>query len=207
MNDKNLKKRILIIAEGNEEKPYIEKILSFPNINKEVYLFSNVVNAKGATNIFARYQYEIQRGFNDLILVFCDVDKGTEHFYDIMDKIGMEFFIDKRDAIKVFIFVNPVTLQLVLLHFGNIHLSKVSKKENSKYVEELIGIKNYDAKESQIKEIVNKIHSNSMELFKERVNKISTDIKAIPSTNFLIFLQRFESDDTSWIDEIQQLLK
>lgn len=47
------KKNILIISEGFEEKPYIDKILSFPNINKDVYNFPPSVNAKGNGKIFA----------------------------------------------------------------------------------------------------------------------------------------------------------
>ena len=53
------RKNVLIIAEGYEEKPYIDKILSFPNINKDVYNFGPTVNAKGNGNIVARYQFEI----------------------------------------------------------------------------------------------------------------------------------------------------
>ena len=72
------KKNILILAEGFEEKPYNDKILSFPNINKSVYRFGDTINIKGNGNIPARYQYEIQRGFYDIVLIFCDADKGSE---------------------------------------------------------------------------------------------------------------------------------
>ena len=33
------KRNILIIAEGYEEKPYIDKLLSFPNINEMLIIF------------------------------------------------------------------------------------------------------------------------------------------------------------------------
>ena len=75
MSDRSQKKNVLIIAEGQEEKPYIDKILSFPNIDKNAYFFAPAVNAKGNGNISARYQFEIQRGFYDIVLVFCDADK------------------------------------------------------------------------------------------------------------------------------------
>ena len=51
------KKNILIIAEGFEEKPYIDKILSFPNINKDVYNFSPSINAKGNGKGVVRYHH------------------------------------------------------------------------------------------------------------------------------------------------------
>ena len=200
------KKRILIIAEGYEEKPYIEKIIHFPNINS-VYHFSPVVNAKGAGNLFARFQYEMQRGFHDIVLIFCDADKGSEEFFDVVNKIGKEFFVNQVDALNVFIFANPVTLQIVLSHFGEVNLTKISKSKNSETVKLLTGIENYAAKEQQIEEMVNMIHPDSLPDFKFRLSKISKDINDIPSSNFLTFLERFENDDVKWIDDINNLLK
>ena len=108
---------------------------------------------------------------------------------------------------KVFIFSNPVTLQLVLSHFGDVLLAKVSKKGNSEEVKRLAGVENYDAEQEQIKTIINKIHFNTIEDFKNRLAKLSTDFNDIPSSNFLIFLERFENNDTTWIDDINSLRK
>lgn len=201
------KKNILIISEGFEEKPYIDKILSFPNVNKDVYNFPPSVNAKGNGKIFARYQYEIQRGYYDLILVFCDADRGSEQFLSIVYEIGEKFFSSREDGFKVFIFANPVTLQIVLSHFGDILLTKVSKKSNADAVESLTGIKNYDASQEQIDEMIEKIHFRSMEDFKGRLSSISYDFNDLPSTNFLLFLNRFENSDISWVDDINHLKK
>ena len=207
MNENIRKKNVLIISEGFEEKPYIDKILSFPNINKDAYYFHPSVNAKGNGKIVARYQYEIQRGFYDLILVFCDADKGSEQFLSIVYEIGEKFFSSKEAGFNVFIFANPVTLQIVLSHFGDVSLTKVSKSANADIVEKLVGIKNYDATKEQIDEMIGKIHFNSLEVFKERLGKMSNDFNNLPSTNFLLFLNRFESDDTSWVDDINRLKK
>ncbi len=199
------KKNILIIAEGYEEKPYIDKLLSFPNINKDVYNIKPAVNAKGSGNIFARYQYEFQRNYYDLVLVFCDADKGSDEFLKLVNKIG-EFFINNKDAIKVFMFVNPVTLQVVLSHFGDVHITNVGKKSNCLLVEQLTGIKNYDAKEDQIEKLISMINYQSLDCFKERLKKISTDFKDVPSTSILSFVEKFESNDTNWVDEIIRLM-
>lgn len=199
------KRNILIIAEGYEEKPYIDKLLSFPNIDKNVYNIQPAVNAKGSGNIFARYQYEFQRNFYDLVLIFCDVDKGSDEFLKLIDKIG-EFFLDQKDSMSVFMFVNPVTLQVALSHFGDVHITNVGKKSNCLLVEELTGIRNYDAKEDQIEKMIGKINFQSMDSFKERLKKISTDFKDIPSTNILSFVERFENSDTTWIDQIIALM-
>ena len=71
----------------------------------------------------------------------------------------------------------------------------------------MTGIDNYDAKEKQIEEMMNKIHQDSLSDFKMRLNKLSKDINDIPSSNFLTFLERFENDDVGWIDDINNLLK
>ncbi len=201
------RKNILIIAEGYEEKPYIDKILSFPNINKDVYFFAETINVKGNGNIPARYQFEIQRGFFDIILIFCDADKGSDQFLSLLYKIGEEFFRNKEDAMKVFIFANPVTLQIVLSHFGEVCLSKVAKNSNAEIVEELTGIVGYKASVEQVNEIIGKIHFNSLDDFKQRLKKISNNFNDNPSTNFLTFLERFENSDSSWIDDINSLRK
>ena len=135
-------------------------------------------------------------------LFFCDADNGSDQFVSLVDKIGETFFKNKENAIEVFIFANPVTLQIVLCHFGDVVLSKIGKKSNSEIVEELTGIKDYKANQNQIREMIEKIHFNSIELFKERLKAFSRDFKDIPSTNFLTFLERFESSDSSWIDYI-----
>lgn len=201
------RKNILIIAEGYEEKPYIDKILSFPNINKDVYFFAETINVKGNGNIPARYQYEIQRGFFDIILIFCDADKGSDQFLSLLYKIGEEFFHNKEDAMEVFIFANPVTLQIVLSHFGEVCLSKVAKNSNAEIVEKLTGVVGYKASVEQVYEIVGKIHFNSLNEFKQRLKKISNNFNDNPSTNFLTFLERFENSDSSWIDDINSLRK
>jgi hypothetical protein len=199
------RRNILIIAEGLEEKIYLDKLLYFPNINKDAYCFNAVVNSKGSGNIKARYQYALQNGYYDAILIFCDADRISDDFVHLLSDIG-EFFENKEDAIKVFIFANPVTLQIVLSHFGDASLASSGKKTNAPIVKALTGICNYDAKEEQIKEMINLIHYDSLSDFKRRLGKISTDMKDVPSTNFLLFLNRFEGDDTSWVDEIKASL-
>lgn len=199
-------KNVLIIAEGYEEKAYLEKVLSFPNVRKDAYYFNAVINSKGSGNIKARYQYALQNGYYDIILIFCDVDCVSDNFLRLLDDIG-EFFMNKEDALKVFIFANPVTLQIVLSHFGEVELTNSGKKTNAPVVESLTGIKNYAAKDEQIKEMIGMIHYDSIPSFKKRLSSISSNYRDAPSSNFLLFLTRFESRDNSWIDDIQALMK
>ena len=103
-------------------------------------------------------------------------------------------------------FANPVTLQIVLSHFGKVELSEKAKKLNKEIIKGLTGIENYDAKDNQIKELISKINYTNYKIMKENIKEISEDYRIIPSTNFLKFINRFESDDTTWIDEINKLI-
>ncbi len=59
------KRNLLILAEGFEEKPYIEKIIHFPCMSKNIH-FEPVINLKGNGQIIPRYQYELQTNRYDL---------------------------------------------------------------------------------------------------------------------------------------------
>lgn len=196
------KKKILILAEGFEEKPYIEKLIHFPCISKS-YFFPPVINLKGNGQIFPRYQYEFQTDRYDLVLVFADADKGSKQFIAIIEKIGKEIFGDSAKGKLVFMFVNPVTMQIVLSHFEKIELNHKSKKINSDLIKELTGIENYDAKDDQIKELIQKVTYTNYPIMKENIKDLSKDYLVVPSTNILTFLENFENDDSTWIDEIK----
>lgn len=200
-----IKKSILILAEGFEEKPYIEKIINFPSISKN-YVFSPVINLKGNGKISSRYQYEFQTGRNDLVLIFADADRGSSQFIKIIEDVGEKIFGDKNKGKLVFIFSNPVTMQIVLSHFEKIDLKSRAKKINAAYIKELTGIDNYDAKEEQIKELMSKINYTNYKSMKENIKDLSDDYHIVPSSNILKFLLNFENDDTSWIDDINEQL-
>jgi len=197
------KKQILILAEGFEEKPYLDKILFFPVISKE-YVFK-VINVKGCGNIPGRYQNEYQGGRFELILVFCDADREIHDYDEIIKKVGKNF--DHPEfANLLFIFANPVTLQIVLSHFGKVNLTSIGKSKNAEKVKELVGIDNYSAKQEQIDTMMSKVTFKNYQQMKINLSDVSTSIKDVPSTNILQFLEWFESDDTSWIDNINDKL-
>ena len=198
-----IKKSILILAEGFEEKPYIEKIISFPCISKN-YHFSKVVNLKGNGNIISRYQYEFQTNKYDLVLVFADADKGSEQFIKIIESLGERLFGEKEKGGLIFMFVNPVTMQVVLSHLGEVSLTHKSKKANTTIIKDMTGIDNYTAKSDQIDAIIKMVKYSNYNDMKNRIRKLSEDYHDIPSTNILRFFENFENDDTTWIDEINE---
>ena len=183
------KKSILILCEGYEEWHYINKLLSFGRYNKELYFFPDPINVKSNSRLVPRFQIEYAKDRYDLILIFCDVDKNVDSFYEIVNNLATNLEITTEQAFKLFIFANPVTMQVVLSHFGRVELTHVAKNKNREEIEKITGIKGYNASESQIKEMMLKITFSSYDILKENLSYISRDIHDVPSTNFLKFLE------------------
>ena len=196
-------KKICIICEGDEELDYIEAL-------KNKAVFSNkydfiTVNAKSINTIIARYQEKFQSDSYSLVLIFCDTDKGpSEKYKEIKQKINEFHEADVAD--DIIIFGNPCTMQIILSHFAEIKLTSQSKSVNAKYIKELTGIQNYKATDKQRKELFSKIKRENYDVMKENVKNLSTNDEELSSTNILKFIEKFESDDDSWIDEINEKL-
>ena len=196
-------KKICIICEGYEELDYIEAL-------KNKAVFSNkydfiTVNAKSINTIIARYQEKFQSDSYSLVLIFCDTDKGpSEKYKEIKQKINEFHEADVAD--DIIIFGNPCTMQIILSHFAEIKLTSQSKSVNAKYIKELTGIQNYKATDKQRKELFSKIKRENYDVMKENVKNLSTNDEELSSTNILKFIEKFESDDDSWIDEINEKL-
>ena len=97
-------------------------------------------------------------------------------------------------------------MQIIISHFADVKLKSQSKAVNSKYIKEYVGIEDYKATEEQRKELFSKIKRSNYEKMKENVAKLSTDDNVTSSTNILKFIEKFESDDESWIEEINKKL-
>lgn len=195
--------KICIICEGYEELDYIEA-LKKKGVFSENYDFVTI-NAKSINTIFSRYQEKYQSDSYTVVLIFCDTDKGpSDKYLELKRKINE--FHDKDIADEIIIFGNPCTMQIILSHFGNIRLTSQSKTVNAKYIEQLTGIKGYKATEDQRRELFTKIKRNNYRTMKENVSDLSTNDTDVSSTNILKFVEKFENDDTSWIDEINKKL-
>lgn len=197
-------RRICIICEGDEERDYIKTLLS-KNVFSDKYSFSEPINAKSINNIYTRYVDRYQSNSYDLVLIFCDTDKGpSEKYLEIKQMINE--FHGEDIANDIIIFGNPCTMQIVLSHFGEIKLTSQSKTVNASYIEQFTGIENYKATEEQRRQLFGKIRRDNYEKMKENVKKLSTNDKDISSTNILKFIENFESDNDGWIDEINERL-
>lgn len=196
-------RRICVICEGFEELDYIKAL-----INKAVFSSKYdfvLVNSKSINNIMDIYRAKFQSNSYDLVLVFCDTDKlPSERYKNIKNEINR--FHNAPIADEIVIFGNPCTMQIILSHFAEIKLTSQSKSVNSEYIEKYTGIENYKASEEQRKELFSKINRSNYNAMKENVSKLSTNDEEVSSTNILKFLEMFESEDDSWIEEINEKL-
>ena len=103
-----------------------------------------------------------------------------------------------------FIFANPCTMQVMLLHFGDVLLKNQGKKTNSAVIEQMTGIQNYDAHEAQIRELCGRITRTSYPEMKRRAEEINLSDTVSGSTNISVFLNWFEASDDRWIAEIRK---
>ena len=141
------------------------------------------------------------------MLVFCDTDRSPYRQYlDVKSKI-YERHEAENAAGKVIIYANPCSMQIILLHFAVVSLKTQGKKTNAKLIEELTAIKGYKAnQEEHIKAICAKIKRQSYSDMKQRVADINRPDNVPGSTNFIEYLQSFESGKPEWIAKIRNSL-
>ena len=196
-------KRICVICEGYEELEYLEcLVLKGVFSNKYEFVF---INAKSINTIFSRYQEKYQSDSYSLVLIFCDTDKTPYTKYkEIKEKINKFHDVDVAD--EIVIFGNPCTMQIILSHFAEVKLTSQSKGTNGDVIEKYTGIKNYKATNEQRMLLFGKIKRSNYETMKGNIQKLSNNDEEVSSTNIFKFLEKFENDDDSWIDEINNKL-
>ena len=197
--------KICVICEGYEDLHYFQRLLDL-NVWNDLYKFS-LINAKSASNIPARFQDAYQNDIYEIILIFCDTDKEPYREYAQVKKKINSFLNKQKASEKLIMFANPCTMQIILLHFGEVSLKNQGKKTNSAEIEKWTGVKNYDAHEDQIKKVCGMIYQRTYNDMKTRVSAINFSDTTPCSTNFIIFIERFENEDTKWISAIQKYLQ
>lgn len=198
------KHKICVICEGFEDYEYFKRLTEL-NIWSSEYDF-RPINAKSASNIPARYQNELNNDNYEVILIFCDTDKSPHREYENIKKKINNIHADGTAFDKIVIFANPCTMQIILSHFGDVELKNQGKKTNAETIKKFTGISDYDAHDEQVKELCGKIYQRTYRDMKERVAKINFPYETPCSTNFIVYLDRFENDNADWIDEISREL-
>ncbi len=197
--------RICIICEGDEEYEYLEKLISLKVWSREYYF--QLENAEGNGNIPARYQDRYQNGSSDLVLIFCDTDKKPyEQYADIKRKIN-EFHGAPNAADRVIIFGNPCTMQIIIEHWDGVALASHNKKKNAPVIFDLTGIEGYKGRADQRRELFSRITKENYLEMSGRIKKLPSDDSIEGSTNFGRFIEYFASDDSKWIQTINEYLE
>ena len=102
---------------------------------------------------------------------------------------------NKYHMIFVFCDTDPCTMQIILLHFGDIVLKSSQKSKNAEDIERLTGIKGYNASEEKRKELFDKITKENYLEMKERIKSLSTNCSDKNSSNiehFLVCLEKYD---------------
>lgn len=198
--------KICVICEGAEDYAYLKRLDEL-KVWHSTYDF-RLINAKSESNIFARYQDAYNNDSYEVILIFCDTDKAPHREYLQLKKKLNAFHGGKHTAAdKITIFANPCTMQIVLLHFGDVRLTSQAKKTNAPIIEKLTGIPDYDAHADQIEMLCSKIFRRSYPDMRQRVAEINHPDATVSSTNFIVYLERFEGNNVKWIRDIDRFLK
>ncbi|MBR1442333.1 MAG: hypothetical protein IJ583_02225 [Firmicutes bacterium] len=197
--------KICIICEGSEEYEYLNRLKEL-KVWKEQYDIS-LVDAAGNGNIPARYQDRYQNGGYELVLIFCDTEKKPhEQYEDIKSKIN-KFHGINNAADEVIIFGNPGTMQIISKHWTEENIKSPAKPINAPLVEKYTGVKDYKAKSKQVKEVMKYITENNYVDMCRRVNNLTSEDHIGGSSNFGKFMRLFESDDSGWIEKINEILE
>lgn len=193
------KHKICIICEGNEEYAYLDKLRSLEVWNAQYSI--SLDNAGGNGNIPARYQDRYQNGSYELVLIFCDTEKKPhEQYEDIKRKIN-EFHGTEHAAGEVVLFGNPCTMQIIIKHWTDANLKSPAKSVNAPLIEKYTGVKNYKARADQIETVMKYITAENYIDMRQRVDIITGN------TNFGKFMKLFESEDSEWIDVLNEELE
>lgn len=90
---------------------------------------------------------------------------------------------------------------------------RMEKKPHEQYedikrkINEFHGIDNYKARAAQIEEVMEHITAENYKDMRRRVKGLDSDDSVTGSSNFGKFIMRFESDDSGWIEEINDSLE
>lgn len=200
---KTAERSVCLILEGFEEQIYFERLISLPIFSKKYSI--KPINAKSASNIPIKYQEALASDLYSIVLIVCDADRKPEQYNFIVKEVDK--IIGEGNATKIITFIRPCTMQVILLHFDEIHLKTQAKKDMREDILRLTGVKDYDAHQDQIKNICDQIYFKYWNPMLERVKKISTEIDNIPSTNILLRFDRLSTDDISWIKELNDSIQ
>ncbi len=110
-------------------------------------------------------------------------------------------------ADEVIMFGNPCTMQIILKHWTDKNLKSPAKPVNAPLIKECTGVANYKGRTAQMKEVMEHITAENYKDMFRRVEQLDFNDSVTGSSNFAKFIKLFESENSRWIDEINNLLE
>ena len=98
-------------------------------------------------------------------------------------------------------------MQVIIQHWGEVTLKSPSKHSNAHIIEELTGIKIYDAHSDQRERMMQMINSENYLMMLKRVSEMPANDAIIGSSNFDTFMNYLSKDNYKWIDDINKALE
>ncbi|MCD8204098.1 MAG: hypothetical protein LUB56_03155 [Coprobacillus sp.] len=207
--DSLLKKhyKVLIICEGQEDYEYISRLIEIGAFSSELVI--EAMDAGGASKIFSCFKNVLLVSpYYDLVVIYCDTEMYPYEEYNRQTSKVNSLYNGVNISKDIFYFVNPVTMQLMLLHKGEALLTSSHKSDYYDIVYSLFGVSSYRARLSQVNEITSQINLDNYLLMKKRAVKLaSTDYRKENSTNALYLFNKLEKNDTKWIKDKSNLIK
>ena len=129
----------------------------------------------------------------------CIICEGNEEYAYLFHGVDA--------ANEVVMFGNPCTMQIISKHWTDENLKSPAKPVNAPLIKKYTGVENYKGRADQIKEVMKYITVENYKDMRERVSKLAIDDSITGSSNFGHYLELLESDDSGWIEVINQRLQ
>ena len=110
-------------------------------------------------------------------------------------------------ANEVIIFGNPCTMQIISKHWTDENLKSPAKPVNAPLIKEYTGVENYKGRADQIQKVMEHVTVKNYKDMSRRVKDLDPDDAVTGSSDFGKFIKLFESDDSGWIDEINEQIE
>ncbi len=193
------KSTVTIICEGQEEYYYIKFLDSLCVWSRDI----NVVPVDAGSIYRIRKKYQLLRSSirNGLILIFCDAgeDENKESRKEFELIIRMLQQNGCNHPFDILYFANPCTMQIVLSHFGKVHVKYEDKRQNKNLIMKWSKVNDYDGSLSKVRELINAIPKASYQTMKENLSDSNIDYRIPGSTNIIKLLKKLETttEDTA----------
>ena len=102
---------------------------------------------------------------------------------------------------------NPCTMQIISKHWTDENLKSPAKPVNAPLIKKYTGVENYKGRADQIQEVMKHVTEENYVDMCQRVRNLELDDSITGSSNFGKFIKLFESDDSGWIEILNEQIE